>query len=311
MAVGIGASTVVGIALEVTAGTYVAPAKFFPVRSESLRWVQNTNFRTVLRGVAEPLGAVAGNGNVEGDLDMEVQTDVVPYFLFASRGTVVKSGLIPDFVYTLTPSAAAVPTKTMSVTIVRNGIVFGYVGCVVSASNYSVDNGMAVVTYSLLGRSEAVQTAPTATYVNDAPMGEGSYTVEIPTATQVFDTDSFTLSIDDGAQVANRLKNSLGAQFIHFGERTINASVERDFESRAEYDAFKALTAKSVTVKMAVSAARYVNLIVPAAITENYEINVGGVGDLVRAGVTYQGVYDTTTGAGVRVVCGSGTDITP
>jgi hypothetical protein len=223
---------------------------------------------------------------------MEGLHDCVPYFLHCARATVVKSGAGP-YVYTYTPSATAIPPKTMSITIVRNGIVFGYSGCVVGQFSFSIDNGKFMFKPSIVGRDETTQSAPTATWPTTAPFGAGSYNLQIPTSSQVFDTDSFEFTVDDKGEPAYRLKNTgTGAQFIKYGERDVDLKVERDFDTRTEYDLFKAETAQSIT--MVVGATPGFTITMPASIIDTYEVNLDGQGDLVRGKVQYKG----TLGAG-------------
>ena len=49
MAVGIGAGGYVGIAFETTYGTYVPPTKYFPIKSENLKFMQDTYWRRVVQ----------------------------------------------------------------------------------------------------------------------------------------------------------------------------------------------------------------------------------------------------------------------
>ena len=303
MTVGIGAGNFIGLAIETVPGTYVAPTEFFPIRSENLQWQQDTVWRRVIAQTADPLGAVAGNGHVEGDVDMELLEAVLPYFLLAARGELVQGGSTPNFTYTFTPDSDAVPDTTLSIAVVRNGITFGYVGCVVAGMNFGVDNGMATVTLSMLGQSEASQSLPTLTLPTTSPFGSGTWSVQVPTASQVFDTDNFSLGVDDGGEPQNRLRDELGAQFIKYGERSVTLSVERDFESRTEYDAFKALTAKSINVDVDKSANNYVHFQVPAAIVDSYEVATPGVGDLVRASVSYMGTQHVDGAYNIEVGC--------
>jgi hypothetical protein len=303
MPIDLAGNAVVGIAFETTAGTYVAPTKFFPVRSESLRWVQETNWRRVIRGLMDPLSGIAGNGHVEGDIEMEVLSDVLPYFLHASRNTVVKTGAAP-YTYTTTPKHTALPTtaRTLSITVERAGAVFGYVGCVVGSMNFGQDNALGTVTFSILGTAEASQAAPTEVYSNQTPFGAAQWSVQVPTASQVFDVDNFQFQIEDNAAAENRLKTVMGAQFVRFGERTVTVSLDRDFADRVEYDIFKALTARSITVSMTKGAGESVALKAPAAIIDTYEANAGSVGDLLRASVSYMGTYDSGTSKAYEIV---------
>src|SRR6185503_3253357 len=236
MAVGIGASGIGGLAFEVTPGTYVAPTKFFPFNSETLAIQQETVFRRPIRQSADIIGAVPGNFHPQGDIEMEALEDVLIYFLYASRTSIVKSGST-NFTYTVTPTAAAVPARTLSLTIVRNGIVFGYTGMVTSSFGFGIADGLLTFKTTVLGRDESTQSSPTATWPTSTPFGAGMYSVEVPTATPVLDTDTFEWNVDDAGTAQFRLKSTgRGAQFINYGERASTITMERDFESRTDYD---------------------------------------------------------------------------
>jgi hypothetical protein len=294
MAVGIGASGIAGIAFEVTPGTYVAPTKFFPFNSETITVPQETVWRRPIRQSADIIGAVAGNYHPEGDVELEALEDVVIYFLYASRTAIVKSGA-SNFTYTVTPTAAAIPARTLSLTLVRNGIVFGFTGMVTSNFAFGVADGLLTFKTSLLGRDESVQSLPTATWPTSVPFGAGMYSIEIPTATPVLDTDTFEWTVEDNGQANFRLKSTgRGAQFINYGERSSTITLERDFESRADFDAFKAVTAQSITISATKGANNSISLLAPVAIKDTYEVGLSGQGDLVRAAIAYNNVIDGT-----------------
>jgi hypothetical protein len=296
MVVGIGAGGALGVAFETTQGTYLAPTKFVPIDSESLQYQQDTVWRRPIRYTAEILGAVAGNSHVEGDLTLDCTEDVLIYFLRAARTTCVKTGTAPNFTYTFTPTAAAVPAKTLSIGIDRNGMVHGYTGCIVSSFTISIEDGALKLNASIVGNTEAAQSVFTGvTWPTVSPFGMGLYSIEIPTATAVFDTDSFNFQVEDNAEPQYRLKNTgTGAQFVAFGERSTSMSVERDFENRTEYDAFKTLTSKSITLKAVRGINNSIEMIMPASIVNTYEVGLSGQGDLLRASVNYNGVVDAT-----------------
>lgn len=276
---------------------YVAPLKFFPFRSESLKYQQETIWRRPIRQNVDVLGGVAGNVHVEGDLEIEALEDVVPYFHFATRAICVKTGTSPNFVYTFTPSSAgSPPSDTMSITVVRNGQVFGYVGCVVGGFKYSIDSGLLICSYSIVGSDEASQTLPVPTYPTTVPFGAGQYNIQIPTASQVFDVDTFEFDVADNAEPQYRLKSSgRGAQFIKYGERQVTITMERDFLDRADYDSYKALTSQSLTLLATKGANNSIQIDAPAMIKDTYEVGLSGQGDLVRSSLTYQGTYDAGT----------------
>ena len=305
----LGAAGYIGVAIETTPNEYEAPTKFFPIRTEGLSWVQNTNWRRVIRGTADVIGAVAGNGNVEGDIDMELLTDVLPYFLLCARGELTKDGTDP-FEYEFTPTHGALAANTMSITIVRGEEAFGYVGCVVSSMTFSVDNDMAVMNLSILGAAEESVTTPASpAYGDDVPFGAGTWSLQIPTATQIFDADNFSFEINDNGEVQNRLKDSLGAEFISYGERDLQLSLDRDFEDRDEYQHFKDLTSRSVTVALNEAANNQVTIEMVAAIIDEYAVNLSGVGDLVRSSTTYMGTAGSANEA-YNIVITTDEDVT-
>lgn len=298
---GTGAQGFMGIALETVSGTYEAPTHFVPIDSESLNWVQETVWRRPIRQSADIVGAVDGNGRVEGDISMEAFEDVVAVMLRAARTVFTQSGTTPNFSYDIVGSANAVPTNTLSITVVRNGVVFGYSGCVIPSFTLTPEDGQLKFNVTILGRDEATQTLPVpvwTTGIQASPYGAGKYKIEIPTTTQVFDADGFEFTVDDSGEAQYRLKDtSRGAQFISFGERSVTLSITRDFESRTDYDAFKALTAQSVTMTATKGANNSISVNVPAAIKDTYEVGLGGQGELTRAQINYNGVLDAVGNA--------------
>lgn len=303
MTVGVGATGFVGFAIETVPGTYVAPTHYLLLRNESLQFMQDTNWRRPLRGIADVADPTQGYFHTEGDIEVEITEDLLPQMLRCARVNIVKTGAGP-FTYTITPTHVAVPAKTASITVVRNGIVFGYVGCIITSQKYSFDSASLVGTFSVLGTDETVQSLPTASFVTTLPYGAGQYTLEVPTGASVLDTDTWELSIDDSGEPQYRIKPSRSAAFSKFGERSVELSLERDFESRTEYDAFKSLTAKAIKLKCIKSAAvSEVNFEVKAAIVDTYEIaGLSGQADLIRGSVKYMGVYDAGTAKAYEIV---------
>ena len=294
MAVAIGASSIMGIAHETVAGTYVAPSKFFPFMTEDLKHIQNTIWRRPIRNSASIIGAIAGNSHVEGTITMELLPDVLPYFLYVSRTTVVKSGAGP-YVYTVTPQPVATPIRTMSISVKRNAEVMGYVGCVVGSFTITIGaDGVLMVQMTIMGLSEATQTTLTATWPTSVPFSAGMYTLEIPTATQVFDCDAFEFAQTDNPTPNFRIKNTnAGPSFIAFGESASTLKLERDFTSRTDYDTFKNLTAQAIHFNAANGANAIFDLVCPVAVKDTYDIGVPSQSDLLRMSVVYQSIANT------------------
>lgn len=278
-----------------TPGTYAAPTKFIPFISENLTSVQSTIWRRPIRQSADVIGAVPGNFNVEGDVSIECMEDCSIYFLYASRVNIAKTGTGGNFSYAITPSPAAIPPRTLSITVVRNGIVFGFTGCVVSSNVFTVDNGIMMHNMKIIGRDEATQTTPTPTWPTTVPFGAGQYSIEIPTGTPVLDTDIFTFTCDDAATPQFRLKStSRGAQFVNYGERKVDLALDRDFQDRTDFDAFKALTSQDITVSATKGANNSISIQMPTIFKDTYEVQNSGQGDLVRATIKYMAAIDGT-----------------
>jgi hypothetical protein len=290
---GIGASGIVGVAIEAVVGTYLAPTKFIPIMSESLTRPQATTYRRPIRNTSGLVGALPGNSHVEGDVQFEVTSDTIIYFLRAMRCTMAKTGTGP-YTYVFTPSSAAVAGKTLSITVVRNGIVFGYVGCVVGQLTLEVTDGELMATASVVGLDEAEQTLPTPTWPTTVPYGAGTYSLQIPTASQIFDTDTFSFQVNDNADAQYRIDTTTAANYILFGESEGTLTVARDFLDRTEYDAFKALTSKSITLLASNGASDRVTILAPVAIVDTYEVGLSAQGDEVRASIAYQLAIDGT-----------------
>jgi len=310
MGVGVSGGGVIGLAFEITPGTYVAPTKFFPFLSESLEFQPGNIYRRPIRNTVDAIGMVPGNVNVTGTITAEALDDVLVYFLYAMRMGIVKTGTTPNWIYTCTPtSLAAFPTRTLSLTVVRNSVVFGYVGCAVTKLTLSIQNDILQMDADIVATNEATQSAPTPTWGTSVPIGPGQWNIGIPTATQVFDMDTFSFSIDEAGAPAYRLKNTganagRGAQFVSMGERTVQMTASRDFMDRTDYNLFQAGTGQGITIlgQAAGSTNNSVQFLMGNAFKSSYQVVMGAQGDIIRANLTYDTVVDGSGNACQLVV---------
>jgi hypothetical protein len=312
MTVSINAQGFMGLAFETTAGTYVPPTQFFPIRSETLQYKPTNQRRRVIRGIADDMGPIKGWSNIEGDVEMELMERVLPYWLYCSRNTVAKTGAGPNYTYTTTPLHNAVGAQVagkvaLSLTVVRGTTVFGYTGCLVNTMEFSTDNGITLVKFGIVGLDEAVQTSPTFAYnVVDIPFNAGQYNIQIPTSSQIFDCDKFTVTIEDGLVPANMLSSTTTPAYLRYGERVVKASLDRDFNDRTEYDAFKALTQTSLAIACSKGANNSVTITLPKVDRDTYNLSgLTAQADLHRATIDFIGAYDTVTSKAyaIAVVC--------
>ncbi len=295
----ISGSGFMGLAFEATPGTYVAPTKFFPITGESLGFMPNNTFRRPIRQTVDQIGIIGGNIDVTGNVTMEALDDVMVYWLYAMRTSIAKSGTGP-YTYVSTPVGGVTANRTLSLTVVRAGTVFGYVGCVVSKLTLSIQGDYLQAQVDIVGTNETVQALPTPTWTtNSVPFGPGMWNVQIPTLTQVFDLDTFSFSIDEVFAAQYRLKNTgpnsgRGAQFVAAGERTIQMTATRDFIDRTDYDAFQSNTSQSITITASNGANSSISFVLPVAYKSAYAVPLGAQGNLVRSNITYDSTIDST-----------------
>lgn len=274
-------------------GVYAAPTKYVPIRNESMHIVEETVFRRPIRQSADVVGAVAGNEHAEGDIEMEAAEDWILYFLLSSRMQCTKTGAGPNYTYAFTPLPSATSGLTLSVTVVRAGEVFAYTGVTVGSWKFGIDSGLLVFTASCVANNESTQSSPTSTWPTTAPFGAGTYSVEFPTGSPVVDTDTFEITCEDNAEVQFRLKSTgRGGDFTKYGERDFTMTAGRDFTSKTDYNAFKAVTAQSVTISATKGVSNSIAIVMPVMIKESYEVALSGQGDLIRGNITYRGMID-------------------
>jgi hypothetical protein len=308
------AQTQLGIAHETVFGTYVPPVRFFPIKSETLSHQFAHVKRRLIRGVADNLGHVIGNNHVEGDIVMELYPDVLPYFLYVSRVSIAKTGAGP-FQYVTTPThvgdSVSLTKPSMSINVFKAGESFGFRGCVVSGWEIGVEDGIPIVTVHVVGSIESDQADPTPAYLTtDVPVTTAGWSIQIPDASAILTIEDVTFSVNDNAEPQFRIGGN-GAAWIKFGEREVMASCNRDFESRAEYDAWKLTTATSVTIILT-QGGKSVTIKMANVTRETYEIDgASDQGSPVMASIEYTGNYDIATSKSYEVtVAGSITNIT-
>jgi hypothetical protein len=263
-----------------------------------------------MRGIADVIGVVPGATHIAGDIMFELTEDVLPYFMYCMRASIAVAGST-DLTYTLTPEHGAVPNvwsgRTMSITVVRNGFPFGYSGLVVSELEIEAsDAGIVTCKASVVGQTEAAVDAPSPSWEAVVPFGPGTFNIQIPTATEVFDMDKFTFTVNDAATPQYRLQTVRSPSYISFGERTVSYKTERDFSSRDEYDNFYklALAEDGLTVIMTKGADNQVTYVLPQPQADTFDVGqLTGQGTLIRSSVSFDGIYNIGASNAYSIVC--------
>ena len=307
---GIGATGFVGVAFETVKGTYVAPYAHVPVLSESLKYTEDKYYSQQLRQQVIDSQVTAGYYHIAGDLEMEVDVHFIPYFLYASRHTCTKAGAGP-YTYNYTPTtdgatstnAGTTLCKTLSITCVRNGEVFGYTGCTVGQYSFTVDAGVLKVTMSIIGEAEAVQTVPVPVWLEADLLGADSHNV-YTTASGITPTwgaaqagfNGFTFMVNHNAEPQNRIKSSRSAAFVKYGKTDLEVDSELDFLTRADYDKMVNTQTAAFKLESTVGGVAYNGTVPGISLAANhcaydtYDINVGSIDAIIMGGFKGHGL---------------------
>ncbi len=303
---GLGGGGSVGVAFETTMGTYEAPDVFVPILSESLEYTEDKYLSEQIRQQSIHTEAKPSYYHVEGDIELEVDPNNILYFLYATRHTPTKTGVGP-FTYKFVPNSAgtgataAGPTtsKTLSITIVRNGEVFGYTGCVLSGFEFSVntDTGILMATLNIMGLAEGEEADPTEVWIAPVLYGADAHRIYLDAAgaTPAFaggvdvNHNGFTFGVNFNPTAENRVRSDRSASYIayHITEGTVSADI--DFLTRDDYDNFVSTNKRAIRMESLnggatlAAATDGVRLQANNYFFNSYAAPLEGMGDLVAA----------------------------
>lgn len=311
MPAGLGGGGYVAWQLEDVMGTYEDPATagtvFIPIIEESLSYAEDRYVSPQIRQTSIVSEVKQSYYHVEGDITLEADPAFLPYIMHCSRHNIAKAGVGP-YTYTYTPSSAASATtaatgnvpRTASITIVRNGIGFGYAGCVVGRHEWTIEDGVLRLTIGVLGLSEVTPGALGSPAWSNANLyGADSHSIFVAAAgvaptfgAAAVDFNGFTFAAEYNAEAQNRIQAARSASYISYGETEATYDTELDFVSKTEYDNFKATTTRAIKLSSLhggatlAAATDGVEVQVNRSIYETYDVGLGGMGDLIMAGVT-------------------------
>lgn len=313
MPAGIGASGYLAWCLETVNGTYLPPntggTVFIPILEETLAYTEDRYFSPQLRQQAIVSDVKQGYYHVEGNIKLEVDPAFLPYILHCSRHTIAKSGAGP-YTYTYTPSTAGSTStaasgnvqRTASISVIRNGVGFGYGGCTVSQYEFSIDGGILMLSLDIIGLSEATPGAlgtPTWSAPNLYGADSSSIYVAASSTTPSWgsaavDFDGYTFRANHNAEPQNRIVQARSAGFVKFGETEVSLETSLDFVDKTEYNNFVATTAKAIGLRSLhptpgttlAASTDGVEIIAYRSVYEAYTVNLPGMGELVKADVT-------------------------
>jgi hypothetical protein len=297
-----------GFAFEATKGTFVPAIKFIPILSEGFQYTEERYFSPQIRQQVMTSDVAQGFYHIEGDIEMEADVNYLPYLLMCTRHNVA----FATGTYTFTPSTAGSTStaasgfvqRTGSITIVRNGIGFGYSGCTLGSLGFFIDTGVLKFRATLFGEKDnIVAVPPTPTWLPPSLFGASAHSVSVDAsgtspafATPDLNFNGFEFTANHNPTAENRLTPERGATYIAFHETEINVTTELDFVNKTEYDNFVATTQKAFRLESLKGGATFatateaVRITIYRGVYETYDVGLSGLADLIMAGVTIRGI---------------------
>ena len=324
--VGLGGGGAIGLAIETTLGTYVPPTVWVPIISEQFRYVENRYFSPQLRQQVMVSDVKQGFYHIEGTVNFEVDTKFLPYFLYASRHTVTKSGAGP-YVYKAVPNKMASvqsPAKSLSLSAIRNDVLFGYAGCVVGQYEFTIEDGVLRCAMNMLGESQNTPAGPfTPSWSDPDLLGADAHAIFVASdfgATPTFgaastDFNGITLTINHNPTAENRIRKDRSASYIAFHETELGFSTELDFIDKTEYNNFVSTLQRGIKLESTQGAVDFATSTdgfkaqLNRFAYETYDVDLPGLGDIIMAGATGRGL-SVSGGDAYELHCKSVTNIT-
>lgn len=320
MPAGLGGGGAVFVALEPVMGTLVDPVAgtgvWVPIISEELNYTEDKYYSPQIRQQTIVSDVQQSYYHIEGNIVMEVDVNYMPYFLYSSRHLISKVGATAPYTYAFGPGsqgsasgAASGPNaRSMSITVERNGVGFGYAGCVVNNWAFTVENGVLRVTMGILGLSESdVPGLGTPTWLQPSLFGAAAHSIFLdssgtaPAFAGQFTTNfnGFTFNADFNGSAQNRIQPLRSASYIAYGETNSTYETELDFINKTDYTNMKNNVTRAIKFESIKGGANWTaategfRIIIRRTSFDNYTVPLAGMGDLIMA---------TTTGRNIGIV---------
>lgn len=316
MPAGLGGGGYLALTFETAMGTYLDPSTagtvFIPIISETLQYQEDKYYSPQIRQSTIVSEVKQSYYHAAGDIVMEVDTAFLPYLMYLGRHTITKTGAGTPWNYKFVPSqagsastaASGAVERTASLTVFRNGIGFGYAGCVLGGYEFTIEDGVLRMTANIMGLSEATPGAPgTPAWTAAKLLGANAHSVfvaasgAVPTfAGASTDFNGFTWNTNFNPNPQNRITSNRSASYISFGETEATYTTELDFVSKTEYDNMKAATTRAIKLESIGDGAAFgvstdaIKIQGNRTVYDTYEIGLGGMGDLIMAAVNGRAV---------------------
>lgn len=158
----------IGLGAEVTYGTPVAPARFFPFNSESLVLTEERIVSASIRGF-QPRVWAAGNRAVDGDIELELlyqgQEWLWKYFFGTVATTGLEAGGTGAYQHVFTPNADMSQFVGLSIEVGKDLFANRFHGCKVDSFTLTAAvNDYLKATFTIVGEDDGTTTVGISSY---------------------------------------------------------------------------------------------------------------------------------------------------
>lgn len=283
---------VVGIALEGTPGSAVAPTHYFEFLDCSIAEKMEVIGDTQARGsrYSEGPAPVEGKKSGEGKIEICVDPTIFPYFAALALGNIASEVSGDDYKHTSYLDGGNDP---LSATIWRDRVIdqrqFKMAVC--NKMEISFADDVIKATIDLLSQYPTTQ-ARTATKTELKLYTFKNANLKIDNAT--FKVQDFQLSIDNGVKPIYAPGSNDVDRFIA-GEAKITGSFKLLFESTAQRVIFEGLTKQSMVLTLNGSDGDSITISIPQFRIENWGED-GGLGDATMEAIEFTAEESTESG---------------
>ena len=161
MAIKAGFSPYVGVGIESSPGTTVVASKYLPFVTSTIRGVQEVLADESVKGVREKnWGHIAGSRRGEGDVEIYVDVENIPYLLYPALGAIssgTASGESAVYEHTITAKTGN-PPKTLTVVYFDGVDTRKYAYSTINTLELSVSDGIATISANILSKFPSTGT---------------------------------------------------------------------------------------------------------------------------------------------------------
>lgn len=287
-----------GLALETTPGTAVAPSHFVPIKTfkagDEIKRIMDDGKRGVL---AKDFGMYAATAMAQLEYEGQFYPDIPGYFLKCVMGTDTVTGTAAPYTHAFTLSNAQPPTLTMTDYEVAGTRQYAY-GVVEELSlKWTAEGDLTYTTKMQSQQSSVLGTAPTQSYTAAAPFLGYEASLKINGATN--------LNLVGGDMMLKRMvKPTYGAnntqQFtrMNVGELEVSGKLTFDIQDYTEHNLYLQNN-QYPTVITFTQGTNILTLQMSQMAVDKSTVDRSQ--EMVRVDMSYKGIYNATDGGPVKI----------